>query len=81
MHHIKPMIIKPNGSQRAGKGFSPDEIKDAGLNVADARRLRIPIDWKRKSCHDENIANLKSHLADMPANTQTKVSDTAKPKK
>ncbi len=77
MHHIKPLVTKADGSQRPGKGFSPDEIKGAGLNAADTRRLRIPVDRKRKSCHDENIANLKSHLANIP----TTASETAKPKK
>lgn len=82
MHHIKPIIIKPNGNQRPGKGFSPDEIKEAGLNAADARRLRISIDRRRKTCHDENIANLKSHLKDAPAKPKPKaVAETKKPKK
>jgi hypothetical protein len=67
------MIIKTNGNQRPGKGFSPDEIKEAGLNAAEARRLRIPIDRKRKSCHDENIANIKSHLANAPAKANPKL--------
>ncbi len=83
MHHIKPIITKTNGHQRAGKGFSPDELKGAGLNAGDARQLRIPIDRKRKTCHEENIANIKSHLANAPAKPKAKpkASETAKPKK
>lgn len=67
MHHIKPLVIKPDGRKKAGKGFSPDEIQEAGLTVADTRKLRIPIDWRRKSCHDENIDSLKSHFENAPA--------------
>jgi len=82
MHHIKPIIIKPDGSQRPGKGFSPDEVKEAGLNTADARRLRLPVDRKRKTCHDENIANIKSHFKNAPAKAKPKVAaETKKPKK
>ena len=82
MHHIKPIIIKPDGSQRPGKGFSPDEVKEAGLNTADARRLRLPVDRKRKTCHDENIANIKSHFKNAPAKAKPKVAaKTKKPKK
>jgi ribosomal protein L13E len=82
MHHIKPIIIKPDGSQRPGKGFSPDEVKEAGLNAADARRICIPVDRKRKTCHDENIANIKSHFKDAPAKAKPKAAaETKKPKK
>ncbi len=82
MHHIKPIIIKTNGSKRSGKGFSPDEIKEAGLNAADARSLRIPIDRKRKTCHDENVANIKSHIKNTPVKIKPKASaETKKPKK
>jgi ribosomal protein L13E len=27
MHHIKPQILKPNGKQRKGRGFSREELK------------------------------------------------------
>jgi large subunit ribosomal protein L13e len=61
MHHIKPIITMQNGKQRTGKGFSPDEIKKAGLNRADAKTLGIPVDTKRKTAHEENINTIKSH--------------------
>jgi len=80
MHHIKPIIDLGNGKQRPGKGFSPDEIKEAGLNSGDARRLCLPVDRKRKTCHDENINNIKSHLADAPAKAKPKAAETTKPK-
>ena len=82
MHHIKPLITLKNGKQRPGKGFSPDEVKEAGLNAADARNLRIPVDRKRKTCHDENIANIKSHFKNAPTKAKPKaVAQTKKPKK
>lgn len=82
MHHIKALITLQNGKQRPGKGFSPDEIKEAGLNAADARRLCLPVDRKRKTCHDENIANIKSHFKAAPAKAKPKaVAETKKPKK
>jgi ribosomal protein L13E len=83
MHHIKPIITKQNGKQRPGKGFSPDEIKEAGLNSGQARTLRIPIDRKRKTSHEENIANLKEHIAKSPVQAkpkQPKAESAKKPK-
>ena len=38
MHHIKPIITKQNGKQRQGKGFSPDELKEAGVNKQEAQK-------------------------------------------
>jgi len=66
MHHIKPIITAQSGKERQGKGFSPDEIKQAGLTATDAKKLGIPVDWKRKPSHEENIACLKAHKDKAP---------------
>lgn len=63
MHHIIPIITAQSGKEREGKGFSPDELKEAGLTAADARKLGIRIDRKRKTAHEENINTLKAHAA------------------
>jgi len=78
MHHIKPMITAQSGKRRQGKGFSPDEIKEAGLNAGDARRLCIPVDRKRKTSHEDNIEALKACTEKAPAK---KKPVAAKPKK
>ena len=67
MHHIKPIITKQNGNQRPGKGFSPDEIKEAGLDAGSARKLSVPVDRKRKTSHEKNIEALKAHMEKAPA--------------
>lgn len=61
MHHIKPTIIKRNGKQKLGKGFSPDEIKQAGISIQKAKQMSLPVDKKRKSIHDDNVKSLKEH--------------------
>ena len=63
MHHVKPKILKADGKQRDGKGFSLNELKEAGMNRADAKRLKIPVDLRRKTAHPENSAALKAHAA------------------
>lgn len=65
MHNIKPMIVSQTGKRRSGKGFSPDEIKEAGLNNGDVRRLGISVDRKRRTSREENIETLKSHTEKM----------------
>jgi len=60
MHLIRPTIISQTGKRRPGKGFSPDEIKEAGLDAGSARKLGIPVDRKRKTSREENIEALKA---------------------
>jgi large subunit ribosomal protein L13e len=77
MKAIIPIITAQSGKRRLGKGFSPDEIKEAGINAGDARLLCIPIDRKRRTSHEENIEALKKCVAKTPA----KKASAAKPKK
>jgi ribosomal protein L13E len=80
MHHIKAMITAQSGKERPGKGFSPDELKEAGLTTGDARKLKVPVDRKRKTSHEENITALKSHYEKALA-AKPKVSAAPKGKK
>ena len=85
MHHIKAIITKQNGKQSLGKGFSPNELKEAGLNKQEAKKIGIPLDVKRKSTHEENVATLKAHAekakAEASRKTKTRNSQSNKPKK
>lgn len=73
MHHIKPTITKQNGKHSVGKGFSPNELKESGVNKQQARQIGLPVDVKRKSTHKENVDCIKAHAQ--------KAQATAKPKK
>ncbi len=48
---------------RVGKGFSLEELKQAGINATIARKLKIPVDKRRRTCHPENVELLKQFLA------------------
>jgi len=61
MHHVKPLITKQNGKQKQGKGFSPNELKAAGISKQQARQAGLPVDMRRKSSHDENVDAIKAH--------------------
>jgi ribosomal protein L13E len=76
MHHIKPKILKPDGKQRSGRGFSLEELKKAGLNRAEAKKLEIPVDERRKTAHDQNVKAIKAYAEKERAKTKPK----AKPK-
>jgi large subunit ribosomal protein L13e len=62
MHHVKPIITAQNGKQKLGKGFSPDELKAAGVSKQQAKQAGLPVDMRRKSSHDENVASIKAHV-------------------
>ena len=56
---IRPKVRCARG-MRAGKGFSHDEVKEAGIGADDLHRLNIRLDKRRKSAYSHNIESLKS---------------------
>jgi ribosomal protein L13E len=78
MHHIKPQILKPNGKQRSGRGFSPSELEKAGLNLQEARRIALPVDFRRQTAHDENVEAVKAYAAHMKTHQKPAAKPTAK---
>ena len=76
MHHLKIVITKQNGKQSIGQGFSPNELKEAGVNMQLAKQIGLRIDVKRKSTHKENVAFIKSHAKV----ARTKAAANPKPK-
>ena len=72
MHHIKPKILKQNGKQREGRGFSREELKKAGLNKTEAARIGIPTDPRRKTAHDENVEAIKAYAEKKKAEAKPK---------
>ena len=72
MRQIKVVITKHNKKQNIGKGFSPTELQKAGVNKQQAKQIGLPVDVKRKSAHDENIATIKAHAQKAKAEAQAK---------
>jgi large subunit ribosomal protein L13e len=61
MHHIKPIVTRQNGKRKAGQGFSPNELKGAGISKQQAQQMGLRIDMRRKTSHQENIDTIKAH--------------------
>lgn len=80
MHHIKPEVVKPNG-KRGGRGFSRGELKKADLNKAEAKKMEIPVDLRRKTVHDQNVEAIKVYVRKKKAEVKPKHEPKAKPKK
>jgi len=45
-----------------GRGFSEAELKEVGLSLTEARRMRLRTDSKRHAKRDENVKVLKAWL-------------------
>ncbi|MEM2081811.1 MAG: ribosomal protein L13e [Candidatus Bathyarchaeia archaeon] len=72
MHHVKPQILKPDGRQRSGRGFSIEELKKAGVDVAEAKRMEVPVDKRRKTAHEQNVKLLKAYVEKKKAEVKPK---------
>ena len=59
---VEPKVFKTGQRQRRGRGFSREEIKKAGSSPAEALRLGVPVDFKRRTAHEENVEALKNFL-------------------
>ena len=56
---IFPLVRDARGVWRPGKGFSRDELREAGLSLADAAQLHIRFDKRRRNTHPVNVASLE----------------------
>jgi ribosomal protein L13E len=81
MHHIKPVINKKGGKQRAGKGFSTKELEKAGLTPAEEKKLEIPVDKRRETVHDQNVEAVKVYAEKRKAEAKPKKPQKKKAKK
>lgn len=55
-------VDKKNGKKRGGRGFSRGELNSAGISLRQALRLKLPVDLRRTSVHDENVKLVKQQL-------------------
>ncbi|MEM2117876.1 MAG: ribosomal protein L13e [Candidatus Bathyarchaeia archaeon] len=69
---VKPTVFKKNGKQRLGRGFSREELKKAGISVSDALKLGVPVDLRRRTVHEENVATVKEFLKRKKAESKPK---------
>lgn len=74
------MILKQDETQRKGRGFSPNELEKAGINKLQAKQLSLPVDYRRKTAHDENVETIKAHASNAEALKKLEPKPTAETK-
>jgi ribosomal protein L13E len=60
-------VVKSGGKERFGRGFSRRELAKAGLTIADALRLGVPVDLRRRTVHDGNVDVVKAFFEEKKA--------------
>ncbi len=69
---MRPKIIREQGKQRDGRGFSRMELKKSGLNLQEAVRMKLSLDQRRKTAHEHNIEAIKAFVVKMKAEAKPK---------
>jgi ribosomal protein L13E len=59
---VQATVAGKFGKTRRARGFSRGELGEVGLDFAQALRLRLPIDMRRKTKRAENVKALKQFL-------------------
>ncbi len=59
VRRISPTVTSRKRT-REGRGFSRNELLQVGLSFREAIRLGIPIDKRRDTVYEENVATLKN---------------------
>ena len=54
-----PLVRDARGNWRPGKGFSRSELEAAGLSIAEAARLGVRVDKRRRNAHPMNVEILE----------------------
>ena len=72
MSASRPRVQRRDGKQVEGKGFSPGELKKAGTSLTEAVKLRVPVDPRRRTVHDENVEALKPVLKERKSAVKAK---------
>ena len=66
-------VVKKAGGRRKGRGFSLGELREAGIGIAEAKKLGIAVDRRRRSLHRENVEELKRIASQKPAEKKVRV--------
>lgn len=63
MRKVEALVHSPEqrAHVRKGRGFSLNELKEAGLTLHDAKMFKIPVDKRRRGSHLENVETLKKN--------------------
>ncbi|MGQ9551981.1 MAG: ribosomal protein L13e [Candidatus Bathycorpusculaceae bacterium] len=72
MRGAEPKVFKKDGKQRYGRGFSLEELEKAGLRPMEAMKAGLPVDFRRRTAHEDNVEAVRSFLGDKKPLSESK---------
>jgi large subunit ribosomal protein L13e len=78
---VRISTVKHNNRLRAGRGFTPLELKTAGIPVQFARTVGIAVDTRRKNLSEESLQQNVQRLKEYQSKLILFPRDSSKPKK
>lgn len=82
---VHPPSIRYNRKVRLGRGFTLEELKEAGINPKEAKTIGISVDYRRRNKSDvsfktnvQRLKEYKSKLVLFPRSTKTKKGEEKK---
>jgi ribosomal protein L13E len=58
---MQPEVVH-QGKARKARGYSLEELKNAKMDIRVAKRMKVPVDRRRKTAYEENITQLTTML-------------------
>ncbi len=80
---MQPEIVH-KGKARKGRGYSLEELKNAKMDIRVAKRMKLPVDRRRKTAYEENITQLTTMMEKEKSKKEKKTKGkkkSTKPKK
>jgi ribosomal protein L13E len=68
----RPKVSEKRGRRSLGRGYSPGELKKAGLSLSEAVKLHVAVDPRRKTAHEQNVGAIKVFLQERKTVAKTK---------
>jgi ribosomal protein L13E len=56
------ILVQRHDKKRRARGFSREELGKLGISIHQALKLKLPIDLRRRTIHEENLELLKQQV-------------------
>jgi ribosomal protein L13E len=77
---MQPEIVH-KGKARKARGYSLEELKLAKMDIRVAKKMKVPVDRRRKTAYEENITLLTTMLEKEKSKKKKKTKGKKKPAK
>ena len=77
---MQPEVVH-KGKARKARGYSLEELKNANMDIRVAKKMKIPVDRRRKTAYEENITKLTTMMEKQKSKKKKATKGKKKPTK